>query len=120
MRIFTEKTLKEFAEVHPDALLPLQIWADIVKSSHWTCYADVKQTKITNEQQFEWAVARVEQLLPLVTDETPRTDPNSIELELLSNLVADYSDEHYSIGKPSTLKIIQEIMDAHHVVEPVF
>jgi len=77
-------------------------------------------TKITNEQQYEWAVARVEQLLSLVSDETPRTDPNSIELELLSNLVADYSDEHYSIGKPSTLNIIQEIMAAHHVEEPVF
>ena len=44
MRIFTEKTLKEFAGVHPDALLPLQIWADIVKNSKWTCFADVKQT----------------------------------------------------------------------------
>jgi len=44
MRIFTEKALKEFARLHPDALLPLQIWADIVENSHWTCYADVKQT----------------------------------------------------------------------------
>ena len=77
-------------------------------------------TKIENEQQYEWAVNRVEQLLPLVTDETPRTDPNSIELELLSNLVADYSEEHYSIGKPSTLHIIQEVMTAKQVAEPVF
>ncbi|MBR6187797.1 MAG: type II toxin-antitoxin system HigB family toxin [Prevotella sp.] len=44
MRIFTEKALKEFAALHPDALLPLQIWADIVENSHWTCFADVKQT----------------------------------------------------------------------------
>jgi HTH-type transcriptional regulator/antitoxin HigA len=54
-------------------------------------------TKIENNEQYEWAVARVEQLLPLVDDATPRTDPNSIELELLSNLVADYSEEHFSI-----------------------
>ena len=77
-------------------------------------------TKIENEQQYEWAVARVEQLLPLVTDETPLTDPNSIELELLSNLVADYSDEHYAIGKPSTLHIIHEVMAANRVAEPVY
>lgn len=57
-------------------------------------------TKIENNEQYEWAVARVEQLLPLVDDNTPRTDPNSIELELLSNLVADYSEAHFSIGKP--------------------
>ena len=77
-------------------------------------------TRIENEEQYNWAVARVEQLLPLVTDDTPRTDPNSIELELLSNLVADYSDEHYAIGKPSTLNIVHEIMAAKNVAEPVF
>ena len=58
-------------------------------------------TKITTKEQYEWAVAKVEELLPLVTDETPNDDPNSIELELLSNLVADYSEEHFDIGKPS-------------------
>lgn len=55
-------------------------------------------TKIENESQYEWAVSRVEQLLPLVNDDTPETDPNYIELALLSNLVADYSEEHYPIG----------------------
>ena len=49
-------------------------------------------TKIENQAQYEWAVKRVEELLPLVKDDTPLNDPNSIELELLSNLVADYSD----------------------------
>jgi HTH-type transcriptional regulator/antitoxin HigA len=76
-------------------------------------------TKIENEQQYNWAVARVEQLLPLVTDDTPRSDPNSIELELLSNLVADYSDEHHTIGRPSALSVIHEVMTAHHITEPV-
>lgn len=54
-------------------------------------------TKLINETQYNWTVARVEELLPLVTDETPLTAPESIELQLLSNLVADYSDEHFSI-----------------------
>lgn len=64
-------------------------------------------TKIENREQYEWAVARVEELLPLVDDDTPRTDPNSIELELLSNLVADYSEENFSIGKPSLGDVIK-------------
>lgn len=63
--------------------------------------------KIENEIQYEWAVKRVEELLPLVTDETPRTDPNSIELELLSNMVADYSEEHFAIGSPSLMDVIK-------------
>ena len=63
--------------------------------------------KIENEIQYEWAVKRVEELLPLVTDDTPRTDPNSIELELLSNMVADYSEEHFAIGSPSLMDVIK-------------
>ena len=58
-------------------------------------------TKIENEQQYRWALNRVEEILPMVKDDTPLTDSYSIELELLSGLVADYSDEHYSIGEPT-------------------
>lgn len=64
-------------------------------------------TKIKNESQYEWAVARVEQLLPLVNDDTPETDPNYIELVLLSNLVADYSEEHFALGNPSLIDVIK-------------
>lgn len=64
-------------------------------------------TKIENEAQYDWAVARVEELLPLVTDETPVTDAAYIELNLLSNLVADYSDEHYDLGKPSLIDVMK-------------
>ena len=48
-------------------------------------------TKIETKDQYDRAVQRVEELLPLITDKTPLDDPNSIELELLSNLVAEYS-----------------------------
>lgn len=64
-------------------------------------------TKIENQVQYEWAVQRVEQLLPLVGDDTPLTDSNSIELELLSNLVADYSEEHFSLGKPTMADVLK-------------
>ena len=55
--------------------------------------------KIENEEQYNQMVARVELLLPLVDDDTPEDDPNRIELEMLSNLVADYSDDHFNINK---------------------
>lgn len=64
-------------------------------------------TKIENERQYEWAVERVEKLLPLVNDDTPVSDSNYIELVLLSNLVADYSEEHYSLGEASLIEIIK-------------
>lgn len=62
---------------------------------------------IKNQAQYEWAVKRVEELLPLVDDNTPLNDPNSIELELLSNLVADYSEEHYALGEPTLVDVLK-------------
>ena len=64
-------------------------------------------TKIENQTHYEWAVKRVEELLPLVKDDTPLNDPNSIELGLLSNLVADYSEEHFSLGEPSLVDVLK-------------
>ena len=64
-------------------------------------------TKIETKAQYDWAVKRVEELLPLVTDETPLDDPSSIELELLSNLVADYSEEHFALGEPTLVDILK-------------
>ena len=63
--------------------------------------------KIENKIQYDWAVKRVEELLPLVNDNTPLNDPNSIELELLSNMVADYSEVHFSLGEPSLADVMK-------------
>lgn len=65
------------------------------------------KTKIENESQYEWAMKRIEELLPLVNDETPDNDPNSIELYILSSLVQDYEDENYPIGAPSLIDVIK-------------
>ena len=64
-------------------------------------------TKIDNEEQYNALMQRIETLLPLVNDSTPTTDPNYIEFEMLGNLVADYEEAHYALGKPSLLSLIK-------------
>ncbi len=54
--------------------------------------------KVT-KQQYEFALARVEELLPLVDDNTPANDKNAVELIDVSNIVIAYEEEHYPIGK---------------------
>lgn len=63
--------------------------------------------RIENEIQYQAAMARIEELLPVVTEDTPTTDKNSIELVLLSNLVADYDNEHYPIKNPSLSDVLR-------------
>lgn len=63
--------------------------------------------KIQNEIAYKAAMERIEELLPLVDDNTPSNDKNLIELDLLSELVADYEDEHYPIKSPSLVDVIK-------------
>ena len=52
-------------------------------------------------------MSRIEELLKIVDDNTPADDKNSIELVILSNLVADYEDIHYPISKPSLIEVLK-------------
>ena len=64
-------------------------------------------TRIENEKQYNSAMERINQLLKEVTDDTPENDVRNVELVLLSNLVADYEDEHYPIDKPTLIDVLK-------------
>lgn len=63
--------------------------------------------KIQNETAYKATMERIEELLPLVDDNTPLDDKNLIELDLLSALVEEYEDVHYPIKSPSLVDIIK-------------
>ena len=60
---------------------------------------------ISNEVEYEAIMARVNELVEIVDDDTPQTDKNYVELDFLADLVVDYEKEHYSIGKTSRSKV---------------
>ena len=62
-------------------------------------------TRIETEKQHQAAMARIEELLPLVTEDTLDDDIHSVELVLLSNPVADYDDAHYPTSAPNLVEI---------------
>lgn len=62
--------------------------------------------KVTKEQ-YEFALERVEELLPLVDDNTPSNDKNAVELTVMSDLVIAYEKEHYPIEKPTVAELIE-------------
>lgn len=50
-----------------------------------------------SKKQYEFALIRIEELLPLVNDNTPANDKNAVELSVISNIVIAYEKEHYPI-----------------------
>lgn len=63
--------------------------------------------KINTEIQYEKAMERVEELLLKVDNQTPVYDKNFVELDLLSDLVAEYEEKYFPIEKPTLPDIIR-------------
>ncbi|MCL1937026.1 MAG: helix-turn-helix domain-containing protein [Candidatus Azobacteroides sp.] len=62
---------------------------------------------IKNEKQYYAACERIEELLKVVGNDTPADDKNFIELDLLSDLVADYEETQYPVKNPELPEIIK-------------
>jgi len=52
---------------------------------------------ISTEEQYSSVIERIEDLLPLVDEDTPADDDNSKELVYLSNIVADYEGRIFGL-----------------------
>ncbi len=64
-------------------------------------------SKIENIEQYNWAVNRVEELLQVVSEDSVEYGGRKIELELLSGLVSDYSEENFNIGRPTLPEVMK-------------
>ena len=54
---------------------------------------------ISNKAEYDAIMARVDELVEIVDDNTPPTDKNYVELDFLADLIVTYEKEHYPIGK---------------------
>ena len=63
--------------------------------------------QIKSEAAYKAILKRIDALLPLTGDDVPRTDPNVIELEALTDLVVEYEAIHYPVKSPSLIEIIK-------------
>ena len=63
--------------------------------------------QIKNEIQYKAACERINELLKVVNNDTPADDKNLLELDLISDLVADYEEEHYPITAPTLVETIK-------------
>ncbi len=63
--------------------------------------------EIRNENEYECIMERIEELLKVVGNETPMTDRRMVELDLLSEMVADYEELHYPIEPPTFTEMIR-------------
>jgi len=65
----------------------------------------------SSKEQYEYALTRIEELLPLVQEDTPANDKHAVELSVVSDVVIDYEKAHYPIAKPTVAELITLSLD---------
>ena len=76
--------------------------------------------KNITKYQYEFALARIEEVLPLVDDNTPANDRNAVELSVVSDIVIEYENWHFPIfseSKPAAAKLIKLPLEEMEVME---
>ncbi len=77
------------------------------------------ETKIT-EAVYKTALARIEELLPLVTDDTSIDDRRAIELKIMSDIVIDYEEHYFPIGNPSISDVVKMRLEEEAMSQRTF
>ena len=63
--------------------------------------------KIKDENQYQIILKKIENLMEIVTENTPSDDPNYLELDILADLAEEYEIEHYPVEQPSLADILK-------------
>ena len=63
--------------------------------------------KIKDENQYQIILKRLDELMNVVTEDTPSSDPDFVELDLLAELAEEYEMEHYPVGQPSLAEMLK-------------
>ena len=66
--------------------------------------------EIKDERQYDVLIERIEELLPLVSNETPEDDRNLVELDIIADLVEEYEQKYYPVRMPTLPEIIKDEM----------
>ena len=69
---------------------------------------------------YRTALERIEELLPMVSDETPTYDRKAIELKIMSDIVIGYEEAHFPIGNPSLAEVVKMRLDQESMSQRAF
>ena len=70
-----------------------------------------------SKEQYEFALNRIEELLPLTQDDTSFNNGYSIELSIMSDIVIEYEATHFPIEKPTISELIELALEEKNMTQ---
>ena len=67
--------------------------------------------------QYEFALVKIEELLPLVPEDASPDDKDAVELSILSDVVIEYEKEHFPIGKPTVAQLVELALEEKNMTQ---
>ena len=71
--------------------------------------------KEINKELYLTATARIEELLEIVSDDTPKSDRKAIELALMSDIVIEYEEKHFPIALPPLAEVMKLKIEENNI-----
>ena len=62
-------------------------------------------------------MAKIEELLPVVSEEAPADDKDAVELSILSDVVIEYEKEHFPIEKPTVAELVELSLEEKNMTQ---
>lgn len=72
------------------------------------------------ETIYNTALARIEELLPMVNDETSPSNRYAVELKIMSDIVIEYETEHFPVKNPSLPEVIKMRLEEENLSQRTF
>ena len=67
--------------------------------------------------QYNYALERIEDLLPLTAGDSDPDSKESVELSLMADIVIEYEKEHFPIEKPSPAELLALAIEEQNVTQ---
>lgn len=65
--------------------------------------------------QYEYALERIEELLPHVGNNVPASDKHMIEMDIVTDIVSRYEAVHFPIKKPTLGELILDALSTYNM-----
>jgi len=117
MHIISRKALRQFAQRYPDSKTALDHWFHLMEKNHFENFNTLRMifpiAPIRNEQQYDQAVAKQNELLDVVGDDDAH--PLYEVLDTLGTLVHAYEESHYPAPEVTGIGVLKFLMEEHQL-----
>jgi len=76
--------------------------------------------RIITEDVYKTALERIEELLPMVNDDTPIYDRKAIELKIMSDIVIEFEERHFPIGNSTLADVVKMRLEQESMSQRTF